>query len=589
MIGATKQARSFRFSKSKDRGGVVLMGTILEQKSTTPFEFSRQRRILPGNTASNATIETVMQWMAECLTSHKQCGALTRELIPMSFYPTRILDLSNDVVVLREDSPFERYACLSHCWGPVTDIVKTTKATLAEFETQIPWDKLTNTFRDAIDICRRLGIFFLWIDSLCIIQDSTKDWKEQAGKMGDIYENAYVILAATKAKDSSQGCYSQTEPEFIGDALPGYPDIYIRRILPDLPSRWTEKRDTQLSTPLLHRAWCYQEIRLARRVLHFCAQEVIWQCQAMRRSESGDSDEDFGKNKPIYDMLIYDVVPYWKLAEKPTLLWYRTVQEYSGLNLTFESDKMPALAALTQRMEVLRADDQFLAGLWRKTLLFDMLWKVWPQETHGRPATRSIPTWSWASVHGQVMWDTLTETILPNVQLVDVQYSSVGPTYMGDITEAKIILDAPLIKAGKMLWRLCEEQNGRYTFPDKEEVNEQTAPDGDDGSILNDIGIRSFWEDYFIDKTSDIGTSTDTESFIIPMGCVVRGVHAGICVRRDPDGSTYQRFGLVDLQHRIGTEWIMTEDGAHLQQTEKAGVMSTAILESLPTCRITLI
>lgn len=187
------------------------------------------------------------------------------------------------------------------------------------------------------------------------------------------------------------------------------------------------------------------------------------------------------------------------------------------------------------------------------------------------------------------MWDTLTETILPNVQLVDVQYSSVGPTYMGDITEAKIILDAPLIKAGKMLWRLCEEQNGRYTFPDKEEVNEQTAPDGDDGSILNDIGIRSFWEDYFIDKTSDIGSSTDTESFIIPMGCVVRGAHAGICVRRDPDGSTYQRFGLVDLQHRIGTEWIMTEDGAHLQQTEEAGVMSTAILESLPTCRITLV
>ena len=506
----------------------------------------------------------------------------------MSFYPTRILDLSNNIVVLREDSPLERYACLSHCWGPVTDIVKTTKVTLADFKVQIPWDKLTNTFRDAIEICRRIGIFFLWIDSLCIIQDSTADWKEQAGKMGEIYENAYLILAATKAKDSSEGCYSQTEPEFIAETLPSYSDVYVRQVLPPFPTQWTEKRDAKSSVPLLHRAWCYQELRLSRRVLHFCAQEVIWQCQAMRRSESGDNDEDFGKDKSIYDRQTYAVVPYWKLAEKPTLLWYRTVQEYSSLNLTFDSDKMPALAALTQRMEVLRPDDQFLAGLWRKTLLLDMMWKVWPHPRYGRPSGRSAPTWSWASVQGQVMWDKSTEVMLPNVQLGHVQYSSIGPAHMGDITEAKIILYAPLIKAGKMFWRLFEGQNGRYKFPDKEEVDEKTAYDGEDGAVVNDIGIHSFWQDYPINETSDIGSSTDTETFIIPMGCAFEGAHAGICVRRTPGGSTYERFGRVELQHRTGTEWIVTNEGTH-RRLEEAGVLSTAILKSLPTRRITLV
>src|SRR5207248_1550342 len=111
--------------------------------------------------------------------------------------------------------------------------------------------------------------------------------------------------------------------------------------------------------------------------------------------------------------------------ENPRLLWYRTVQEYSRLKLTFEKDKMPALAALTQRMESMRVGDRFLAGLWEKTLLLDLLWMVWPSPKRGRPSIRRAPTWSWASVQSQVMWDSTLKSTLSSVQLIDIRYITV--------------------------------------------------------------------------------------------------------------------------------------------------------------------
>jgi hypothetical protein len=209
-------------------------------------------------------METIKLWIEQCITKHERCRSITYGTMYTSFFPRRVLDLCNDLVILREDVRPQRYACLSHCWGSVTNILKTTKATLAEFKCEIPWSKLTKTFQDAIDICRRLGIFFPWIDALCIIQDSAVDWKDQAANMGHIYENAFVVMAATKAQDGSLGCYSQTEPEFNATAIPDYQDLYIRQQLHKFPTRWPEREKTKSSCPLLHRAWCYQEMRLSR-------------------------------------------------------------------------------------------------------------------------------------------------------------------------------------------------------------------------------------------------------------------------------------------------------------------------------------
>ena len=119
--------------------------------------------------------DAIREWLEECGTSHKNCVSLTNDGAAHPRSPTRLLDLSGGNVVLREDQISERYACLSHCWGTGGDILKTTTESQSKFHVQVPWEEIPKTFRDAIDICRRLDIQFLWIDSLCIIQDSDED------------------------------------------------------------------------------------------------------------------------------------------------------------------------------------------------------------------------------------------------------------------------------------------------------------------------------------------------------------------------------------------------------------------------------
>ena len=222
------------------------------------MNITRTRSLLPGETSAETTFETIKSWIEQCVSNHSRCRSIIRDVGVASWYPKRMLDLNNDLVILRENIQTQRYACLSHCWGPVDDVIKSTVDTLDEFMVQIPWSRLTRTFQDAVDICRRLGIFFLWVDSLCIVQDSDDDWKEQAAKMADIYENAFVTLAATKAQDSSSGLYSQTDPEFFASVVPGYCDVYIRQERPKYPTHWGE-RDRSKAWPLLNRGWVYQK------------------------------------------------------------------------------------------------------------------------------------------------------------------------------------------------------------------------------------------------------------------------------------------------------------------------------------------
>jgi hypothetical protein len=94
----------------------------------------------------------------------------------------------------------------------VAAMLKTTSTTLSQFKTEIKWDDLPKTFHDAVTICRRLDVEYIWIDALCIIQDSEPDWQNQASKMASNFENVYFTIAATKAKDSSQGFFFRNQP-----------------------------------------------------------------------------------------------------------------------------------------------------------------------------------------------------------------------------------------------------------------------------------------------------------------------------------------------------------------------------------------
>lgn len=137
--------------------------------------------------------------------------------------PSRFIDVgSRDgrkdprLVSSTEVSNKERYTTLSHCWGASPDNMplRTTHATKAAHMVSIPMRTLPKTFRDAIDVTRALNVRYIWIDSLCIVQDDLEDWEQEAAKMASIYEGSFLTIAAADSPNSNGGLFldSTTPP-----------------------------------------------------------------------------------------------------------------------------------------------------------------------------------------------------------------------------------------------------------------------------------------------------------------------------------------------------------------------------------------
>jgi hypothetical protein len=107
---------------------------------------------------------------------------------------------------------------LSHCWGKA-EFLKLTKSTLGHVKTGFKREELPKTFRDAVDITRVFDVRHLWIDALCIVQDSAEDWNRESAEMMNVYEHSYCNIAATGAFNSEQGCFFQRDPSFIPPIL----------------------------------------------------------------------------------------------------------------------------------------------------------------------------------------------------------------------------------------------------------------------------------------------------------------------------------------------------------------------------------
>ena len=116
--------------------------------------------------------------------------------------------LESDVKVYESRGEEHAYATLSHCWGG-HEFVRLLTGNISAFQNQVPWSALTKTFQHAIKFARMLNLRYIWIDSLCIVQDCKQDWLEQSSKMASIYEHSAVTLAATVALNGTAGCFMQ--------------------------------------------------------------------------------------------------------------------------------------------------------------------------------------------------------------------------------------------------------------------------------------------------------------------------------------------------------------------------------------------
>jgi hypothetical protein len=176
---------------------------------------------------------------------------------------------------------------LSHCWG-IVEFFKLTAKTLSVMLAGIGTDTLAFTFQDAIRTARFLGVEYLWIDALCILQDSKQDWELESALMGKIYGNGLCNLAATGSKNGEGGLFTNHCKRYPPMTNPF-----------SVTSSWYNKTngcwDARLSFlrkghllngPLLDRGWVVQERIIARRNLYFGSQQLYWDCHQHNVCES---------------------------------------------------------------------------------------------------------------------------------------------------------------------------------------------------------------------------------------------------------------------------------------------------------------
>jgi len=301
----------------------------------------------------------------------------------------------------------------------------------------IPVERLPKTFKDAIKIAQRLGLDYLWIDSLCIIQNSDDDWQKESALMGSVYSGSTINIAASSSRDSSQGCFLKP-PNFSGGLRARVTHSGQQRVQ-DFRSPEVYNLST-FATHLGSRGWALQEKMLPPRTIHFSDRGAFWECRTTIASEY--LPDGFPS---------LNVSPLVRREGKFEELWPQIVQLYSATNLTFGKDKLPALSGIA-RHGYNETGDQYLAGLWRAQLEEQLCWsRDGSKSTTKRPPWRA-PTWSWASVDGRVSWDAHGEEYLENkyAHVLDASTTKYGHDPFGQVTSGVIRLACSTMTAGHL-------------------------------------------------------------------------------------------------------------------------------------------
>lgn len=194
-----------RYLQNLDRLALCLY-SLVDQPA--PWRAFGPATLVPERLDAEIAARQARQWLDQCDANH-ECSVYRRNRIQL---PTRVLDLGEDLSIQNSIKLFETkgvegiYMTLSHCWG-LTQFITTTRDTLEQRIAGIAFSDLSKTFKDVVSLTRRLGIRYLWIDSLCILQKDKEDWEREAGKMQSVYSQSFLNIAATSSADGSEGLF----------------------------------------------------------------------------------------------------------------------------------------------------------------------------------------------------------------------------------------------------------------------------------------------------------------------------------------------------------------------------------------------
>jgi hypothetical protein len=452
----------------------------------------------------------ISHWIEDCIKNHPECS---RE-VDASFIPTRLIDVqpieeSQDVklVSLNDQSNDVEYVALSHCWGdPDKRPLITTTENLSRHMHCIPFKGLPLTFQNAVELTRDLGHRYLWVDSLCIIQDDSEDWMQESSKMAAVYGCATITLSALSSADSTRGLDVPSPTVFTPGRIhfDRVLEPYRIRIFQDEPLDWDkeynddpslygddlDQRDQSNNNPLRQRAWVLQERELSARNLHFSQNLLLWECRTTKAT-----NELPWNRPPLRDLLqplpimqrgmpsnrpVINLSGESMASDGPVRVrekWFELMEDYMSRSLSHGADKLPALSGLAQNFQQKLPSSQYLAGLWSEQLPYSLLWRttmpnseLWTtvanksrQTPTPSPGYRA-PSWSFLSLDGPISYesqrhrgngfltyDDVEADQIPvddrpaNVTILGLEYMPASPDPYSAITSASLLVHGNMV------------------------------------------------------------------------------------------------------------------------------------------------
>ncbi|OTB08337.1 hypothetical protein M426DRAFT_182562 [Hypoxylon sp. CI-4A] len=418
----------------------------------SPLDLELRYRLPIENFESPESVKFVSDALSKCVNTHRRSICIPNVFTKL---PSRVIHVgygtSTRIKLIESRDLIGKYTALSYCWGENPSLnFQMTSANRSSLMESIPLEELPRTIQDAALFTKLLGIKYLWVDSLCIIQGSDeiaqKDWLKESQQMRTVFGNAFITISASGSTDAHQGLFKNR-------IMPN--ELY--RTIPVSPSNPTPiflgghgHSTSPLDEPLSQRGWAFQENILSTRIVAFGLSELSFRCRKctfffteMEHSPKLNSSSNLPK-------LLY-------------INWTEIIEKYSMTLLTIPSDRLVAIQGIIDFIRIKYADT-CIAGLWEKSLIPQLLWKSTSSNkklSNCKPdVARDFPSWSWAGVHAPVKFLSKPHSRYKTRSDIDLEQNHIAQVLRG--SPSRLIIWGGLKRFEAIRCAVQAEYNGVY-------------------------------------------------------------------------------------------------------------------------------
>ena len=415
---------------------------------------------------SPSAYSQVKQWLEQCK-DHTECDKVPKVVN----LPSRVIEVapagSSDKTRLRSTTGLKgSYLALSYCWGTDQTYVLTTQ-NLEMLSRELELYMLPQTILDAIEVAQNLGFKYLWVDALCIMQDTAEtaardDMERELAIMDQIYRNATMTNVAACAPAVTSGFLKDRpgpgQSRFDIPCRHGPEKFVIVHIQEHL--MYDDKKE-----PVNARAWTFQEELISPRLLIYASHTLQWQCRTLTCNLGGSYHSPIASTAPrlpspqrlllespeskLGDDQLTPEIPHAILQH-----WLRIVSRFSSRTSSLPSDKLPALSALAVSYAPIFGPNYF-TGIWERSAVHQLCWFAPDRRRFfTRPTQYRAPSWSWAALDGPVYFPSFllidnASVCVPyhRFQIVEWQTSlKTSNLPYGEVTGGRLVVRAVMRK-----------------------------------------------------------------------------------------------------------------------------------------------